>query len=51
MSQPSPSPRARAGKVHPEILKSGLGLLGSYVIPQDIWKLQSHGSFMGCVGF
>ena len=27
----------RAGKVNPDILLNGLGLVGSHVIPQDIW--------------
>ena len=41
------SPTPRAGKVNPDVLLSGLGPVGSHVIPQDIWEQTVPPDFYG----
>ena len=41
------SPTPRAGKVNPDVLPNGFGLVGSHVIPQDIWEKMVPPEFYG----
>ena len=41
------SPTPHAGKVNPDTLLNGLGLVGSHVIPQDIWDQTVPPDFYG----